>query len=278
MHQVSAVVVDYFAGDDLVTCVDSLLREGVEHLVVVDNSTQGASDEALAGRDVVLVDTRVNAGYGRGMNRGVAFAGECTYLLLSNPDVQVHPQAVERLVSFMENNLDVGIAGPTIVDSAGATYPSIRIFPNVLLAGLHALLAPLWGGNPFTKRYRSPGRNGQVDWVSGAFFITRTTAFQAVGGFDERYFMFAEDMDLCWRLHEAGWRVAVVPEATVTHIEGVSRARAPRAMVRAHHASALRFEARTARGARRLLLPLAAGLLGMRFLVLSIFSSRTPRR
>jgi len=278
MHQVSAVVVDYFAGDDLVTCIDSLRREGVEHLVVVDNSTQGASAAALAGHDVVLVDTRINAGYGRGMNRGVAFAGECAYLLLSNPDVQVHPHAVERLVSFMENNLDVGIAGPTIVDSSGATYPSIRIFPNVLLAGLHALLAPLWDGNPFSKRYRSPGRNGQVDWVSGAFFITRTAAFQAVGGFDERYFMFAEDMDLCWRLHEAGWRVAVVPEATVTHIEGVSRARAPRAMVRAHHASALRFEARTARGARRLLLPLAACLLGLRFLVLSIFSSWTPRR
>jgi len=278
MHQVSAVVVDYFAGNDLVTCVNSLRREGVERLVVVDNSTQGASAAALAGLDVVLVDTRVNSGYGRGMNRGVAFVGECRYLLLSNPDVQVHPHAVERLVSFMENNLDVGIAGPTIVDSTGATYPSIRIFPNVLLAGLHALLAPLWVGNPFTKRYRSPGRNGQVDWVSGAFFITRTTAFQAVGGFDERYFMFAEDMDLCWRLQEAGWRVAVVPEATVTHIEGVSRARAPRAMVRAHHASALRFEARTARGARRLLLPLAACLLGSRFLILSILSSRTPRR
>jgi N-acetylglucosaminyl-diphospho-decaprenol L-rhamnosyltransferase len=278
MHQVSAVVVDYFAGHDLVICVDSLRREGVERIVVVDNSTQGASATALEGHDVVLVDTQINTGYGRGMNRGVAFAGECAYLILSNPDVQVHPHAVERLVSFMENNLDVGIAGPTIVDSAGATYPSIRIFPNVLLAGLHALIAPLWSGNPFTRRYRSPGRNGQVDWISGAFFITRTTAFQAVGGFDERYFMFAEDMDLCWRLQAAGWRVAVVPEATVTHIEGVSRARAPRAMVRAHHASALRFEARTAHGTRRVLLPLAALLLGSRYLVLSIFSARAPRR
>ncbi len=268
---------DYFAGDDLVSCVESLRSEGVERIVVVDNSTQGASAAALASRDVVLVDTQVNAGYGRGMNRGVAFAGDCTYLLLSNPDVQVHPHAVERLISYMENNLDVGIAGPTIVDSAGATYPSIRIFPNVLLAGLHALLAPVWSGNPFTKRYRSPGRHGQVDWVSGAFFITRASAFQSVGGFDERYFMFAEDMDLCWRIQAAGWRVAVVPEASITHIEGVSRARAPRAMVRAHHASALRFEARTARGVRRLLLPLAALLLGSRLLLLSLFSARTPR-
>ena len=278
MNQVSAVIVDYFAGDDLVACVDSLRSEGVDRIVVVDNSTQEASAAALSNRDVVLVDTQVNAGYGRGMNRGVAFAGECTYLLLSNPDVQVHPHAVERLVAYMDEHQDVGIAGPTIVDSSGATYPSIRIFPNVLLAGLHALLAPVWSGNPFTKRYRSPGRNGQVDWVSGAFFITRTTAFQAVGGFDERYFMFAEDMDLCWRLQGAGWRVAVVPEASVMHIEGVSRARAPRAMVRAHHASALRFEARTARGVRRLLLPFAALLLGSRYLALSLFSPRNPPR
>jgi len=277
VNQVSAVVVDFFAGDDLVSCVDSLRLEGIEQIIVVDNSTEGASATALMGRDVVLVDTQVNAGYGRGMNRGVAFAGDCEYLILSNPDVRVHPHAVARLVSYMDEHHDVGIAGPTIVDSSGATYPSVRIFPNVLLAGLHALLAPLWSNNPFTKRYRSPGRNGQVDWVSGAFFITRTAAFQAVGGFDERYFMFAEDMDLCWRLQSAGWLVAVVPEATVTHIEGVSRARAPRAMVRAHHASALRFEARTARGIRRLLLPLAAILLGLRYLALSIFSARTPR-
>ena len=278
MRNVCAVVVDYFAGEDLATCIDSLRLEGIERIVVVDNSTEGASTAALRGRDVVLVDTQVNAGYGRGMNRGVAFAGECEYLVLSNPDVQVHAHAVERLVAYMNDHLDVGIAGPTIVDSAGATYPSVRIFPNVVLAGLHALLAPLWGNNPFTKRYRSPGRNGQIDWVSGAFFVARTAAFQAVGGFDERYFMFAEDMDLCWRMHEAGWQVAVVPEATVTHIEGVSRARAPRAMVRAHHASALRFEARTARGGRRLLVPLAALLLGVRYIILSIISIRTPRR
>ncbi|MEI8147982.1 MAG: glycosyltransferase family 2 protein [Actinomycetes bacterium] len=276
MHRVGAVIVDFFAAEDLVNCVDSLRLNDVEHIVVVDNSTENASATTLVGREVILVDTQVNAGYGRGMNRGVAFAGECEYLVLSNPDVVVHPQAVTQLVAYMDTHQAVGIAGPTIVDSQGVTYPSVRQFPNVLLAGLHALLAPLWNGNPFTKRYRSPGRNGQVDWVSGSFFITRASAFQAVGGFDERYFMFAEDMDLCWRLREAGWGVAVVPEATVTHIEGVSRARAPRAMVRAHHASALRFEARTARGARRLLLPLAALVLGIRYLALVSLSPRAP--
>ena len=276
MHRVGAVIVDFFAGDDLLACVDSLQRNGVELVVVVDNSAERSSATTLAGREVVLVDAQLNLGYGRGMNRGVAFAGECEYLLLSNPDVVVHPEAVMRLVAFMDTNHGVGIAGPTIVDSLGVTYPSVRQFPNVLLAGLHALLAPWWQGNPFTKRYRSPGRHGQVDWVSGSFFICRAAAFQAIGGFDERYFMFAEDMDLCWRLQQAGWGVAVVPEASVTHIEGVSRARAPRAMVRAHHVSALRFEVRTARGARRLLLPLAALVLGVRYLVLTILSPRAP--
>ena len=277
MDQVSAVVVDYFAGDDLVNCVTSLQREGVQKIVVVDNSTQGASAHTLLGIDVTLVDTKVNTGYGRGMNRGVAFAGAGSYLVLSNPDVRVHDGAIAALVDFMEANPRVGIAGPTIVDGSGATYPSLRIFPNILLAGMHALLAPFWRNNPFTRRYRSPGRDGHVDWVSGAFFMVRRDAFQSVGGFDERYFMFAEDMDLCWRLQRAGWLVAVVPEAVVTHIEGVSRARAPRAMVRAHHISALRFEARTAHGFRRGLLPLAAVVLGLRYLVLSALSPRSPR-
>ncbi len=275
-YSVAAVVVDFHAEQDLLGCVDSLIADGVESLVVVDNSTTGSSASVLGDRPVRLVDTEMNLGYGRGMNRGVAFAGAPEFLILSNPDIVVHRGAVAALVHHLATHPQVGIAGPTIVDGSGATYPSLRIFPNIVLAGLHAVLAPLWANNPATKRYRSPGRNGQVDWVSGAFFVVRTEAFQRVGGFDERYFMFAEDMDLCWRLARAGWEVAVVPEAVVTHIEGVSRSRAPRAMVKAHHQSALRFEARTARGARRLLLPLAALLLGTRYAVMSALAPR-PR-
>jgi N-acetylglucosaminyl-diphospho-decaprenol L-rhamnosyltransferase len=91
-----------------------------------------------------------------------------------------------------------------------------------------------------------------------------------VGGFDERYFMFAEDMALCWQIRKAGWSVATVTSAEVTHVEGLSRSRAPRAMIIAHHRSALRFEWQTSRGFRRLLAPLASVVLGLRLFVVLV--------
>ncbi len=94
--------------------------------------------------------------------------------------------------------------------------------------------------------------------------LFRRDAFEAVGGFDERYFMFAEEMAVCWSLARAGWRVAAVDDAVVTHLEGLSREREPRRALVAHHASALRFEWQTASPARRLLFPLAAAVIGVR--------------
>jgi N-acetylglucosaminyl-diphospho-decaprenol L-rhamnosyltransferase len=158
----------------------------------------------------------------------------------------------------------VALVGPTILRADGTVYPSKRIFPNVWLAGLHAILAPLWPDNPATTRYRSTRSDGTVDWVSGACFLVRRSAFELVGGFDERYFMFAEEMALCWQLREHGFEVAATSNATVTHLEGVSRGRAPREMLIAHHRSALRFEFQTARGWRRALVPLAALVLSLR--------------
>jgi N-acetylglucosaminyl-diphospho-decaprenol L-rhamnosyltransferase len=102
--------------------------------------------------------------------------------------------------------------------------------------------------------------------VSGACFLARRDALEELGGFDEGYFMFAEDMDLCWRAGRAGWRIGFEPAALVTHQEGVSRRSHPYRMALAHHRSALRFAAKTTSGPRRLLLPLAALGLGARLL------------
>lgn len=270
----SAIVVDYFAGDVLANCVASLRRERPVGIVVVDNSTESASATTLADDEVEVVETMHNLGYGRAMNRGVAIAPPSEFLILSNPDIEVHAGAVATLEHHLDAHPDVALVGPTILDSEGNIYPSIRVFPNVVLAGLHALCAPWWPSNPFTRRYRQPRRDGRVDWVSGAFMLVRREAFQQVGGFDERYFMFAEDMDLCWRLQRAGYTIGHEPQAVITHIEGVSRRRAPRMMVRAHHLSAMRFEWRTATGWRRALSPLAIAVLGVRYLLVSGLSRR----
>ena len=276
MTSVAAVVVDFFAGDDLARCVDSLRQNGVEMSVVVDNSTTGASLLALGAREARVVDPESNLGFGRGVNRGVAALGSADVVIVANPDVVVHDGAIAALVDYLDRHGEVALVGPAIVDGTGAPYPSARVFPNPVLAALHAVLAPWWPSNPFTRRYRSPGKGGRVDWVSGAFFAIRRADFEAVGGFDERYFMFAEDMDLCWRLGRRGRAVAVCRDAVVTHHEGVSRRRAPRAMLAAHHRSAIRFEITTARGARRLLVPLAVMLLGLRYLATAPFSPRGP--
>jgi N-acetylglucosaminyl-diphospho-decaprenol L-rhamnosyltransferase len=269
---VSAVVVDYHAGEALAACVDSLFANGISDVVVVENGDEGSTPPALAHRDVTLVTPRINLGYGRGVNRGVAATKKSPYVLVSNPDVVLHEGSVARMTAFLDANPGVGIVGPRILRTDGSIYPSQRVFPNFWLAGLHALLSPFWPDNPATRRYRSPRPDGTVDWVSGACFMVRRDVFESVGGFDERYFMFAEDMALCWQIREAGSSVATVTSAEVTHVEGLSRARASRAMVIAHHRSALRFEWQTARGFRRVLAPLASLVLGFRLFVVLLTS------
>jgi len=98
----------------------------------------------------------------------------------------------------------------------------------------------------------------------------RRDVFELIGGFDERYFMFAEDMALCWEARQRGYAVAAVDTAVVTHVEGVSRQRATRSMVWAHHRSAFRFETQRARGWRKVFLPIAAAVLGLRMVVVLV--------
>jgi N-acetylglucosaminyl-diphospho-decaprenol L-rhamnosyltransferase len=201
--------------------------------------------------------------------------------LVCNPDLRIHRGAVAALVDALDQHPDWGIVGPRILTAEGERYPSVRPFPSLLDAAGHAVVGLVRPDNPFTRRYRPapPDGDAQVaaDWVSGACFLVRRRAFEDVGGFDERYFMFAEEMDLCWRLHAIGWGVGFAPAAAVTHAQGLTTRRHPYRMLVAHHRSALRFFVRTTSGWRRLLLPLAAAVLGTR-LVASCAAEALRRR
>lgn len=262
----TAVIVDFHADEALTDCLASLVANGVSNIVIVENGAVGSTAPALADFKVTVVQPGVNLGYGRGVNRGVAASSPGDYLVISNPDVVLHDGAVAALVAALDADPRAAIAGPRILRPDGTIYPSHRVFPNMYLAGLHALLAPWWPSNPATRRYRSRRRDGGVDWVSGACFVMRREAFEEIGGFDESYFMFAEDMALCWSAHQRGWGVIAVDDAVVTHVEGLSRRHATRSMIWAHHRSAFRFEAQTSSGLRRLFLPVAAVVLGARML------------
>jgi N-acetylglucosaminyl-diphospho-decaprenol L-rhamnosyltransferase len=268
---VSALVINHDAGDALLTCVASLRAAGVRDVVVVDNASSDGSLARLAASDLdaVLVPTGRNLGYGRGVNAGVRRASG-DILLICNADLTVDVDAVSRLAGCLRAEPDVAIVGPTIRDPDGTRYPSVRSFPDLSDAIGHAVMSLVWPDNPFTRRYRRSEETfetaSDADWVSGACMAIRRIAFESVSGFDPAYFMYVEDLDLCWRVHRAGWRVLHLPEAEVTHIGGVSAARHPYRMLAAHHRSTLRFFVQSTTGRRRVLIPVVAGALGLRLL------------
>ena len=265
--RVDAVIVDFHSGEDLNVCVEGLLDDGCG-VIVVDNAPQGTSRSMLGPivDRLTLIETGANLGFGAGVNRGAAVS-RAEFLLICNPDLIVHAEAVDCLVAALDEHDQWGIVAPTILDPSGEIYPSARRFPNMIVAAGHALLAPIWPANPCTARYQSAWSKDEdwgVDWVSGACFLIRRSVFEALGGFDEAFFMFAEDIDLCRRTHELGSGVGFSATATVTHIEGVSRKRQPYRMLLAHHQSAFRYQAKYSRGLNMLLLPFAALVLVMR--------------
>jgi N-acetylglucosaminyl-diphospho-decaprenol L-rhamnosyltransferase len=254
----AAVVVNFNAGDHLVACIRSLRAEGIERIVVVDNASRDDSLEAArrADPDIEVVQTGANLGFGAAVNRGAAVvSGD---LLVMNPDAVVEPGAVKALEAVLDQSPDVGIVGPKIENPDGSLYPSARTFPAMGDAMGHAFVGLVVPGNRFTRRYRMLDWDhavaARVDWVSGAAFLARRACFDGLRGFDEAYFMYLEDVDLCWRAHRAGWAVAYEPAARVVHVQGVSTDLAPYRMIATHHRSLFTFWWRTTPGPARLAL------------------------
>jgi N-acetylglucosaminyl-diphospho-decaprenol L-rhamnosyltransferase len=282
---IAAVVVDHNAGPLLAGCVRSLLNDGADRVVVVENGAPKSARKALVSLRAEHPDVKVivlrpgkNIGYGAGVNRGLAvLAGMSSppaFVLVCNPDLRVHTGALTELQRALEERPAWAMVGPRIHNEDGTVYPSVRQFPGLVDAAGHALLAMFIPQNRFTKRYNpgTPKGDGVVEagWISGSCFMARRDALEELGGFDEAYFMYAEDMDLCWRAHHAGWGVGFAGAADITHVQGVSTARHPYKMMLAHHRSALRFTVRTTSGWRRLALPLAAAVLGMRMVIAAV--------
>ena len=267
---VGVVVVTYNAGDHLLKAVRCVREQAIPEVVVVDNGSADGSVEALLGADpdVRVVRPGRNLGYGAGANRGASACGAgAAYLLVCNADVDLEPGAVESMAAVLDADARLAIVGPRIENPDGSLYPSARTFPALGDALGHAALGLMAPRNRFTRRYRmldwDHSAPAEVDWVSGACMLARRSAFDELGGFDEAYFMYLEDVDLCWRARRAGWRVAYQPGARVVHAQGVSTDQHPYRMIVAHHRSMLRFSVRSTRGWGRLVLPLVAvGLVG----------------
>jgi N-acetylglucosaminyl-diphospho-decaprenol L-rhamnosyltransferase len=265
----SAVVVNYNARDHLVECLRSLRADGVDDVIVVDNHSQDGSADAVASVDpqARFVSTGANLGFGTAANRGVtATSGD--YVMIMNPDAIVEPGSTKMLVDALDREARLAVVGPRVENPDGTLYPSARRFPDLVTATGHAFLGFVHPNNRFTRVYKMLDHDrsepSEVDWVSGTCMLVRRSAFAEVKGFDEAYFMYVEDVDLCWRLHRAGWRVGYEPRARVVHTIGASSELAPYRMIAAHHRSLYRFATKTTHGSRRALLPLVAAGLGAR--------------
>jgi len=272
---VAAVVVNYNGGEALARCVASLRRNGIVDIVVVDN---GSTDESIALLQALdpssrLVHSPRNAGYGAGVNLGARFTA-AELLFVCNPDLVLEAEAIRILVESLDAHPGTAAVGPMLVEPDGSVYPSGRSFPTLGDSLGHAFAGLFWSDNPWTRRYRLLGdqqhQARDADWVSGASFLVRRGAFEAVAGFDEAYFMYVEDVDLCWRLHRAGWGVRYEPAARVVHEQGLSTSLHPYTMLVAHHRSILRFANRSTEGRQRSLLPLVALALVMRLALASL--------
>jgi N-acetylglucosaminyl-diphospho-decaprenol L-rhamnosyltransferase len=218
-------------------------------VVMADNgSTDGAPEAALERHpDARLMRTGGNLGYGTAVNRAVAEYledSDAEFFIVANPDVQWGPRSIDVLLEAAERWQLAGSLGPLIRDPDGSVYPSARHQPSIIRGGMHAVVGPLWKSNPWTAAYRQerfePSERA-VGWLSGSCLLVRKAAFDEIGGFDERYFMYMEDVDLGDRMGRAGWQNVYVPTAEILHDKGHATGREPARNLAAHHTSTYTF-------------------------------------
>ncbi|HXD19189.1 MAG TPA: glycosyltransferase family 2 protein [Vicinamibacterales bacterium] len=252
----AAVLVNYNAGAELERALRSISDELAGHPwegVVVDNASTDGSAAAVEAHaaHVRLIGNSTNAGFARGVNQGVA-ATRAPYVLIMNPDCRLMAGAIGTLRAVLDAHAQCAIAGPRILNPDGSVQGSARGDPD-MLTGLFGRTAMLRRAVPFLPIARrnvvteEAIRSGQesvgVDWLSGACMLARREALAAVNGFDERFFLYWEDADLCRRLRARGYHVRYVPAATAIHRVGQSSRTARAFAIRAFHESAYLYYA-----------------------------------
>ena len=220
---ISVIVLNYRTPHETLRCIDALRKQTIAQdieIIVIDNHSGDKSMNILrpllqSDDRIILLETPENLGYGKANNLGAARAhGE--YLLIINPDTTLERDALEKMLQYLESHPEVGILGPQLILPDGSIRDSYRTFPTPL----DIFIKRTWLRFFFPKRmggYLQWGHNPHdvrsVDWIVGACLFLRKDFFEALGGFDPRFFLFFEDTDLCRRAASLGKKVVYFPLA-----------------------------------------------------------------
>jgi GT2 family glycosyltransferase len=252
---VSIIVVTYNSAAEIEDCLASANAARGElnlELIVVDNASSDPSAAIAAdARPEILLTNPENVGFARAVNQAIRISSG-TFVLLLNPDAVLDTRALTNLLRFLESHPRSAAVGPQVRRADGQIVRSCRTFPSVLTtsAQVTGLANRLPASRVFgagTLSYWDYASERSVDYATGACLLLRRAALDEVGLLDEAYFMYAEEMDLCWRFWQAGWTVDFTPTAKVVHHEGRSAARVWQEhgygplLLRSYYASQIRF-------------------------------------
>lgn len=233
---VSIIFVNYNSTGFLKRALVSLERSEPDlnkEVIVVDNCSRNreAVKDLCRSYHCRLVLLKKNRGYGAGANRGFYYSGG-DFVAVVNPDIEFTPQSLSTLISFMKDNPRVGVVAPQLLYPDKTPQPSSRRLPKLryIFAGRRSPLLRIFPQYAPAREFLytdvfHQGQPVEVEAVIGTVMLFRRTAFNSVGGFDEGYFMFAEDLDICQRLREKGWHVYLTPGVKITHYYGGVRRR-----------------------------------------------------
>ena len=282
-YDLDIIIVNYNSTDCVIDCLDSLHASKPPDynlkMLVFDNASQdGPIRIKNKFPDVYIKLNPVNIGFGAAINQ-LMLMSRSELLLLMNPDTMATRQLFSGAVEFVRSNERIGIVGPRMLNEDNTVQGSARAFPNPLTSffGRNSPITRMFPNNSISKSNiltinNENGEPMEVDWVSGACMVIRRQAMQAVGGFDERFFLYWEDTDLCRRIWDAGWKVVYFPGAKVTHSVGKSSSTRPVFANYQFHKNCYRLYEKYARGPFSIFTPLAGIALMYRFLIAVLFN------